>query len=89
MCLVIFDAPGLMRYVVNKQKHNQNFGSNKLWTAPSKPSAERKMQAILRKIRKHRCGFLGCTGQSIIIDRPSKTVYAVESGGHLKSIATV
>ena len=47
------------------------------------------MQAILGKIKKGVCEFLGRSGESIIIDRPSKTVYAVESGGQLKSVATV
>ena len=47
------------------------------------------MQAILGKTKKNICEFLGRRGESINIDRPSKTIYAVESGGSLKSVATV
>ena len=47
------------------------------------------MQAILGNINKCVCEFLGRSGQSIIIVCPSNTVYAVESGGHLKSVARV
>ena len=85
ICFVTFNSPERMRDFASKQKQNQNFGANKLWAAPSKRPAERKMQAILGKIKKGLCEFLGRSGESIIIiDRPSKTIYAVESGGQLK-----
>ena len=47
------------------------------------------MQAILKKIKKGLCEFLGRSGRSIIIDRPGKSACAIESAGHQESVATI
>ena len=89
ICFVTFITPELMRTFVNKQKHHPAFVSHQLWASPSRAPEVRKMHAILGKIKKGICENIGRSGESVVFDRPSNSVYSVESGGQLKIVATV
>ena len=74
---------------MNKQKKHPAFVSHQLWASPSRAPEVRKMNTILGKIKKGICEHIGRSGESVIIDRPSNSVYSIESGGQLKTVASV
>ena len=59
-----------------------------MWPSPSKSPQDRKYRTILGIIKRGICEHLKRSSDSIIIDGPSKSIYAVE-GGDLKKVASV
>ena len=59
-----------------------------MWASPSKSPRDRKYRTILGTIERGICEHLKRSSDSIIIDGPSKSIYAVE-GGDLKKVASV
>ena len=58
-------------------------GMHGLWASKNRSLEDRVKDKALFKIKRATCEVSGCDGSSIIIDKPSKTVYRVSEDGFL------
>ena len=57
------------------------------WTSKNRSMEDRVKDKALFKIKRAICEISGCDGSSIIIDKPSKTVYRISADGSLTEVA--